>query len=276
MSKAQIYGTMETKQVLITDKQVEINYYQKGQGDTALVFLHGWCNDGMYWQNQLDFFSKTYNVIALDLPGFGKSKAEHANWTIDEYADDVSAFIDSLKLKNVVIIGHSMSAEIMLQVALANNPSIIGIVGVDKFKSIDVALTPEQTKQIADFFPMLENDFVNSASLYAEMMLFHPATPQTVKDRVKTGFAKSDPLIGYRTFLNQTEYSYADAQRLEQLNYRLYLINSDASPTNQTGLENHCKNGFHLETVSAAGHYPMLEKPEEFNLLLAKVLAEMN
>ncbi|MBN1970400.1 MAG: alpha/beta hydrolase [Candidatus Delongbacteria bacterium] len=272
VSKAQIQKRMEEKQITIRDKQVEINYYQQGQGDTTLLFLHGWCNDGMYWKNQVDYFSKTYNVFAIDLPGFGKSKAERTNWTIEEYANDVTAFIDTMNLKNVVIIGHSMAGEIMLQTALTNNPRIVGVVGVDKFKSIDAALTPEQMKQMTDFFPMLEKDFKNSASLYADMMLFHPTTSKEVKDRVKNDIANSDPVIGYGTFMNQTQYGYTDAQRLEQLNYKLYLINSDGFPTNKTGLKNHCKNGFQMETISATGHYPMIEKPAEFNLILKKVL----
>jgi pimeloyl-ACP methyl ester carboxylesterase len=130
-------------------------------------------------------------------------------------------------------------------------------------------------KQMTDFFPMLQNDFKNSAPVYADMMLFHPTTSKEVKDRVKTDFANSDSVIGYGTFMNQMRYAYTDAQRLEQLNYKLYLINSDSFSTNKTGLKNHCKNGFQVETISATGHYPMIEKPTEFNLILVKVLASM-
>jgi pimeloyl-ACP methyl ester carboxylesterase len=266
---------MTTKQITIREKKVEINYFQQGQGDTTLLFLHGWCIDGMYWKNQVDYFSKTYNVFAIDLPGFGKSKAERTNWTIEEYANDVTAFIDTMNLKNVVIIGHSMAGEIMLQTALTNNPKIVGVVGVDNFKFIDVAFTPEQMKQMTDFFPMLEKDFKNSAPVYADMMLFHPTTSKEVKNRVKTDFANSDSVIGYGTFMNQMQYAYTDAQRLEQLNYKLYLINNDGFPTNESGLKNHCKNSFQVETISATGHYPMIEKPTEFNLILEKVLTGM-
>jgi pimeloyl-ACP methyl ester carboxylesterase len=275
VSKTQTPRSMTAKQITIRDKKVEINYYQEGHGNTTLIFLHGWCNDGMYWENQIDYFSKAYNVFAIDLPGCGKSKAERTNWTIEEYANDLTAFIDTMNLKNVVIVGHSMAGEIMLQTALTNNPKIIGIVGVDNFKSIDVVLTPEQKKQMNDFFPILEKDFKNYAPLYADMMLFHPTTPKEVKDRVKSDFANNDPVIGYGTFMNQTQYGYSDAQRLEQLNYKLYLINSDYFPTNEAGLKNHCKNSFQVETISATGHYPMIEKPVEFNIILGKVLTGM-
>lgn len=272
VSKAQTLKSMTTKQVSIREKKVEINYYQQGQGETTLLFLHGWCIDGMYWKDQVDNFSETYNVFAIDLPGFGKSKAERTNWTVEEYANDVAAFIDTMNLKNVVIIGHSMAGEIMLQLALTNNPKIAGVIGVENFKIIDVVFPPEQMKQMTDFFPLLEKDFKNSAPVYADMMLFHPATSKEVKDRVKNDFANCDSVIGYRTFMNQMQYAYNDAQRLEQLNYKLYLINSDGFPTNEAGLRNHCKNSVQVETISAAGHFPMIEKPAEFNLILEKVL----
>ncbi len=269
---AQTPEKMMAKQIKIRDNQVEINFLQQGQGDTTLLFIHGWCIDATYWKNQVAHFSSNYNVYAIDLPGFGKSTAKRSNWTVEEYAHDVTAFMDTMNLENVVIIGHSMAGEIMLQIALTNNPKIIGIVGVDNFKFIDVAFTPEQIKQMADFFPLLEKDFKNSAPAYADLMLFHPTTSKEVKDRVKTDFANSDAVIAYGTFMNQMQYAAIDAQRLEQLNYKLYLINCDSYPTNETGLKNHCKNGFQVEPISAAGHYPMIEKPAEFNLMLEKVL----
>lgn len=166
--------------------------FTKDKATQPFFFLHGWCIDGTYWKNQVEHFSKSYNVYAIDLPGFGKSKADRTNWTIEEYANDVTAFIDTMNLKNVVIIGHSMAGEIMLQTALTNNPKIVGVVGVDNFKFIDVAFTPEQMKQMTDFFTMLEKDFRNSAPMYADMMLFHPTTSKEVKDSVKTDFANSD------------------------------------------------------------------------------------
>ena len=273
--KPQTLERMATKQITIRDKKVEINYFQQGQGDTTLLFLHGWCIEGTYWKNQVDYFSETYRVFAIDLPGFGKSKAERANWTIEEYAKDVTAFIEAMNLENVVIIGHSMAGEIMLQTALTNNPKITGIVGVDNFKLIDVVFTPEQMKQMTDFLPLLEKDFKNSAPIYADLMLFHPTTSKEVKDRVKNDFANSNSVIGYGTLMNQMQYASTDAQRLEQLNYKLYLINSDGFPTNEIGLKNHCKNSFQVESIAATGHYPMIEKPTEFNLILEKVLTEM-
>lgn len=272
-SRAQNQNEMNEKQVTLRDGSVKINYLMQGQGDTTLLFLHGWCINSSYWNNQLDYFKSKFEVCAIDLPGFGKSTAQRDNWTIEEYSKDVLEFIDTMKLKNIIIVGHSMAGEIMLHTALTNNPKIIGIVGVDNFKYIDVEFTPEQSKQFDEFFSMLKNDFKNSAPYYADMMLFHPTTSNDVKDRVKTDFANSDSVIGYETCIKQLQYAYQDAQRLEQLNYKLHLINSDAIPTNETGLKSHCKTGFQVKAISATGHYPMIEKPNEFNRLLEEILS---
>jgi pimeloyl-ACP methyl ester carboxylesterase len=275
VGKTQTLKDMTENQVTIRDKQVEINYFQQGQGNTTLLFIHGWCIDGRYWKSQVDYFSANYAVYAIDLPGFGKSKAERQHWTIEEYALDITAFIDTLNLKNVVIVGHSMAGDIMLQTALGNNPAIVGLIGVDNFKAIDVVMPPEQMEQITAFFSMLQQDFKNTAPAYADMMLFHPTTSKEVKDRVKADFAGSNSVVGYETLQNMVQYSSTNAQRLEQLNYKLYLINSDGSPTNESGLGNHCKNGYEVLTISDTGHYPMIEKPTEFNLMLEKALAKM-
>lgn len=266
---------MTAKQITIREGKVQINFFQEGQGDKTLLFLHGWCINGQYWKDQVAYFSRNYSVYVLDLPGFGSSKAERKDWTVEEYAGDVAAFMDRLDLRNVVLIGHSMAGEIILQVALSNNPRVAGIVGVDNFKMIDVVLAPEVLKQMNDFFPMLEADFSKAAPFYADLMLFHPATPENVRNRVKSDFANSNPVVGYDTCMKQMQFAYSDAQRLELLRYKLYLINSDGTPTYEEGLRAHCKSSFQVESISDTGHYPMVEKPADFNRLLDKVLAEM-
>lgn len=269
---AQIHKNMIAKQSLIREQEVEINYYEKGEGDKTLLFIHGWCIDANYWEHQIEYFSKSYKTIAIELPGFGQSKAQRKNWTIEEYAKDIIAFIKELALKDIVLIGHSMAGEIMLQIALSNNPNILGIVGIDNFKLIDVEFSPEELKQMNEFFPTLKNDFKNSAPAYAEMMLFHSSTPTKIKERVKADFANSNPEIGYSTCMNQMQFLAKDAQRLEMLDYKLNLINSDYTPTNEIGLKCNCKSGYHIEIINDTGHYPMVEKPEKFNNLLEKVL----
>jgi pimeloyl-ACP methyl ester carboxylesterase len=82
----------------------------RGKGDTALVFLHGWGGDREYWKHQADAFASDYTVVTLDQAGHGASGTDRKTWTVDALAGDVEAVVKDLKLKRVVLIGHSMGA----------------------------------------------------------------------------------------------------------------------------------------------------------------------
>ena len=73
-----------------------IAYNQYGKGDTTLLFIHGWCINKEYWNDQSKYFSDKYKVVTLDLPGFGGSGKNRSEWTFEKYADDIDEFIKRL------------------------------------------------------------------------------------------------------------------------------------------------------------------------------------
>lgn len=267
---------MKQESLKLRDNKVEINYYHQGQGGITLLFLHGWCINSTYWENQLSHFSNNYNVYALDLPGFGKSTAKRENWTIEEYAKDINEFIETLDLKNIVIVGHSMAGEIMIQAALSKNPNIIGLIGVDNFKHVDVEFSPEEMEQMSGMLNMLKQDFKNTVFKFAEKWLLLPSTPSEVKKRIKNDFPTVNPIVGEATLVNLIQFSGLTPAILEKQEHKLYLINSDANLTNEIGLKNRCKHGYEIKTIHSTGHYPMIEKPDEFNQLLDEILENLN
>lgn len=253
-------------------KNANIYFTSKGSGDTTLLFIHGWCINSSYWEDQQDYFSSEYKTIALDLPGFGNSEAERENWTIEEYSRDILSFIDHLNLKNVILIGHSMAGEIILETSLARHSAIKGIVGIDNFKMIDVQFTPQQYEEMNGFLKMIEKDFKNTAPFYAERMLLSPSTDESVSSRIKSDFASSNPNVALSSLNNFINYTMGEAGKLAKLDYKLYLLNSDVIPTNMQGLENHCKNSFEVFEIEASSHYPMIENPGDFNKVLQKIV----
>ena len=132
-----------TEKIKIENEGVNIVYNDTKIGDTTLLFVHGWGINKSYWANQVDYFSKEYRVVTLDLPGFGESGKNRTSWTVDNYAKDISAVLTKLNLKNVILVGHSMSGVIVLETALTNPSRIIGVVGVDNFKTFGVVETPQ-------------------------------------------------------------------------------------------------------------------------------------
>lgn len=103
-----------------------IGYHTKGKGP-AVVFLHGFCEDSRIWEDfKLDLIEEKYRVIVIDLPGFGQSDVIE-NISIAEMADAVFAVLDSLKLSEVVLIGHSMGGYVSLAFAEKYPDRLLGL-----------------------------------------------------------------------------------------------------------------------------------------------------
>src|SRR6266481_1369671 len=81
------------KKTIRAGDELEIVGEVRGQGDTALVFLHGWCGDREYWKHQVEVFAADYRVVALDQAGHGESGKGRKAWTADGLAGDVEAVV---------------------------------------------------------------------------------------------------------------------------------------------------------------------------------------
>ena len=102
----------------ITYQGQRIYYHSKGKGP-AVVLLHGFCEDSRIWEDfKADLLEEKYRVVLIDLPGFGQSDVVQ-DISIAEMSEAVIAVLDALKLKEVILIGHSMGGYVSL--ALAEN-----------------------------------------------------------------------------------------------------------------------------------------------------------
>lgn len=253
----------------IENKGVNIVYDDSKKGDTTLVFIHGWGINKSYWKNQDTAFAKHFRVVAMDLPGFGESGKNRKTWTVEDYARDVSAVLNGLDLKNVILIGHSMSGAIALEAALNNPARVIGLVGIDNFNSYGAKETPQSKKETEEFFKNARTSYKKTVSAYVKQALFAPSTPQSIRKRVVNDIANADSTIALDCI--EQSMSYPGEGKLKSLKMPLYLINSSANPTDTLAFR---KNGiaYRFFNVGKTGHYPMLEKPEKFNELLAQAI----
>jgi pimeloyl-ACP methyl ester carboxylesterase len=263
-----------TADIEVKHERVVIDYHSCGTQDTTLLFVHGWCIDQSYWADQVAAFCNDYRVVTMDLPGFGQSGRNREKWTMEEYGKDVLAVIHQLDLQNVVLIGHSMGGDVILEAALADPETVIGFVGVDNFKDVGVAYSQEEQEEINEFMAMIAQDFANVASAYAAQALFHDSTDTTVVQRVTNDFRQADSTIAIASLKALFEYGPKESEQLSRLNEKIYLINSDATPTAVAGLDEAGVN-YEVADIHDTGHYPMIEKPEEFNQLLGQVLKKI-
>jgi pimeloyl-ACP methyl ester carboxylesterase len=272
--------TTKTKEINsrkeIKRNNITIDYSECGKGDTTLLFLHGWCINKEYWEAQVDHFCGRFKVVTIDLPGFGKSGKTRDNWTFDEYREDVKTVIDSLHLKNVILIGHSMSGDIVLKVDSWYPKYLIGIVGVDNLKDTGSHFTAEQLDEINNFFALLSTNYKSTVEGYARAKLFHASTDTSVITRVVNDIRNADSVIATKVLRASLEAYQQENELMQRLNHKLYLINSDFPPTNVAGLKKFCKHSVEVLTLNGTGHYPMIEKPGAFNDALEQVIKRIH
>ncbi|MBQ8901521.1 MAG: alpha/beta hydrolase [Bacilli bacterium] len=94
---------------------LKVNYeFTDNKSDITLILLHGWGQNIEMMKPIGDKYKDNFNILILDLPGFGKSEEPPFSWTIDDYVELVHDFVKKLKLKRIVLIGHSFGGRVSL------------------------------------------------------------------------------------------------------------------------------------------------------------------
>ena len=92
-----------------------VNYkFDNIDAKVTLVLLHGWGQNIEMMDPLADRFKDKYNILIIDLPGFGKSSEPPVVWGVEEYASLVKEVIDELKIQDIILIGHSFGGRVAL------------------------------------------------------------------------------------------------------------------------------------------------------------------
>ena len=95
-----------------------IAYVDEGKGGKTLIFVHGLATYLPSWQRNIAQLKNYYRCIAIDLPGYGRSSKGAYPATISFYAETISQLVEKLGLGKVIMVGHSMGAQVSMAVAL--------------------------------------------------------------------------------------------------------------------------------------------------------------
>ena len=98
---------------------ISLYYEEKGEG-FPLVLLHGNGEDHTYFKNQIEFFSKSRHVIAVDTRGHGKSPRGGGELSIRRFAEDLYEFFLEHGIEKADLLGFSDGGNIALLFALKN------------------------------------------------------------------------------------------------------------------------------------------------------------
>jgi pimeloyl-ACP methyl ester carboxylesterase len=247
-----------------------IHFKSQGQGDYALVLVHGWCTDMSYWDAQIPSFRVYYRVVTLDLAGHGRSGRNRKDWTMQAFGQDVAAVINKLDLSNVILVGHAMGGAAITEAARLVPERVIGLVGADSLSDIYLAAyTPEK---IAPTLELFQDDFAEGVRQYVLENYFRSSSSARLKRRIVLDMAATPAEIGLGALEHLLKYDATNT--LKQLSVPIRSINSDRPLVYFRVVRSHTEN-FRLKFQKNVGHFLMIENPEEFNRNLAEFLGQI-
>jgi pimeloyl-ACP methyl ester carboxylesterase len=97
-------------------KNTKISFTDDGKG-TAVVLLHGFLENKTMWDKYVSALSKNHRVITIDLLGHGETECLGYVHTMEDQADMIFAVLISLRIRKIVLVGHSMGGYVALAFA---------------------------------------------------------------------------------------------------------------------------------------------------------------
>lgn len=243
----------------------QLYYDDGGQGGIPVVFVHSFGGSTDHWKSQLKYFRKDRRVIALDLRAHGRSDAPKTmDYGVPSLADDISAVVDSLGLKRFVLVGHSMGGAAAVAYAGQHPERVAGLV----MSGTPGKSSEEQSKPI---IASLESDQYDKVMRdYTDKMLKN-ATP-AVDSMERAGmkrFSKSTNLAIIKSI-----FEYDPLIALKKYPGPKLIIGTDAEE--QPGSLHTQMTDVPYKTINGTSHWTQLDKPDDFNRILAEFLASID
>lgn len=224
-----------------------VSYLKEGNG-SPLILLHGWGSNKETFRGIIDHLSDEYCCFSIDLPGFGESPIEHS-MSLDDYVCVLEDFIKINGIEKPIILGHSFGGRIAISFASNHDVSkliLVDSAGVRKF-NLKVFLKIKVYK----FMKLLgikknigSSDYRNASDVLKQTM--NKIVPIDLTNRLE--------LIDAETLILWGELD--ETTKLSDGKLMSKLIRNSA-----------------LIVIPKAKHFPYLEHPRYFMLMLMAFLA---
>jgi pimeloyl-ACP methyl ester carboxylesterase len=247
-----------------------IHYRKYSGGDedkTPLVLIHGAGGSYLHWPSEIRRLSGE-NILAIDLPGHGKSGGEGEH-TIDAYAQAVLSFLDELGLDQSILVGHSMGSAIAQWLCLDRPERVRGLILIGAGAMLRVHPDILQLSTNETTFPKV----VSMVMAWA----FSPQTPKRLVELAGERMAGTSPSVVHKDFLACDAFDIR-ARVMEIQQPALVICGSEDQMTpvrfSQFLIEELPEAC--LEIIPNAGHMVMLEQPETVANLITKFIEEFD
>jgi pimeloyl-ACP methyl ester carboxylesterase len=253
-------------QLTLTKDFVHIDYRVWGKGEPAVILIHGWACDSNYWRAQVEALKARYTVVALNLAGHGASENNRNDWSMANYGGDVAAVAQQLKNRQIVLVGHSMGADVALEAAPLVGDRVIGIIAVDSLKSI--GLPPMTQKEIDAKVAPFQQSFIEATRDHVIHTMFQKDADPSFVQKVAYDMSLEPPAVAIPSL--RALWAMDFNVILPNIHVPVYAINSDLTPTDEARIRKSLPAGFKVDVLDHTGHFLMMEVPQRFNPVLLK------
>ena len=180
----------------------KLAYTKKGAGKEAILFIHGIMASKEVWKDQLEYFEKKYQIIAIDLYGFGASKGEFRDSSFEDHAQDIRELLHELGISKVNIVGWSMGASVAIVFSSLFPDMIEKLVLVDGTPQLIAsddfpdAVPPEAAQQLG---LALQNDYQSGCQAFADMQV-NEQDSKNAKNTILNILLETDPQVALSHF----------------------------------------------------------------------------
>lgn len=262
-----------------------VNYVDVGEQGSSrpIVFVHGLSGQWQNWIENIPRFARDRRVVAMDLPGFGRTPMPEDTITIDYYGRVVAELCTRLDLAPAVVVGNSMGGYVSAEVAIAA-PEVVERLMLVSSAGISQREVPrDRVLRVAKIMMLATRSSSRQRRAYAarpalrhwmlNMIVRHPTRIRP--DAAFEGLLKGANKPGfYDALVTCLDYDFLD--RLPEIGAPTRVVwgEQDAIiPVRDADRFVELIGGSHKVVMADTGHVPMFERPVAFNDQLQEFLA---
>ncbi|TQL01510.1 sigma-B regulation protein RsbQ [Cellulomonas sp. SLBN-39] len=250
-------------------------------GAQPLVLAHGFGCDQHMWRLVAPHFEDAFTVVTFDHVGAGGSDASAydpvRHGSLQGYADDVLAIVRELDLRDVVLVGHSVSAMVAVLAAVAEPDRFAKLVLVapsPRYVDDDGYTGGFTEADIAELLDSLDSNYLGWSSTMAPVIMGNPDRPELGAE-LTASFCRADPEIARRfarvTFLSDNR---ADLAAVTTPTLVLQCTDDVIAPVSVGEHVRDAIPGAQMVLLDATGHCPHLSAPEATTAAIAAFLRD--
>jgi sigma-B regulation protein RsbQ len=241
-----------------------------GRGRQPIVFAHGYGCDQNMWRFIAPAFEEDYRVVLFDHVGHGHAAAadfdRNKYGRLDGYAEDVLDIVRVLDLRDVIFVGHSVSAMIGILAAVKEPSRFERLVLIGPspcYINDDDYIGGFKREDIEGLLDFLDSNHLGWSSAMAPVIMGNSERPE-LGEELTNSFCRTDPEIAKHfarvTFLSDNR---ADLPKL-RTSALILQCSEDAIAPEPVGRYMH-RNlaGSRFVQLKATGHCPNLSAPDE-------------